>query len=330
MASVTRSAFARRTLLAGFAAAAASAGASLLPPPAKAAAPEMKVGLVDLNLNPETLGQFPGVSIKHLSFWASGYIRAVKQSKDFRQSHGEVMARALIEAFRSLAPEAPLHVYVASPFIENAQGQKLLDVEQLGFVFDWFAGNGVKIVAMTFVGRNSSALQAAIAQASRRGLIVLSSAGNGPGQNPVPAYPAAYPGVIAVGTTALQAERNAEDRLLHEASMTSLQSPASRGGYVDYAVAAPKVNVLRLRQDPELAALMGSSRATVTAAGVLAALVLAKLPETPEDALTLLDGVAGPCDPMVAARGVIDLNALKAGVKYLGPFASPPKDRAAA
>jgi hypothetical protein len=131
-------------------------------------------------------------------------------------------------------------------------------------------------------------------------LIVLSSAGNGPDQNPVPAFPAAYDGVIAIGTTALAAERRAEDRLLREASLT-------RGGYVDYAVQAPSLSRMTLRNDPEEAALLGSSRATVVAAGLLAALARERAVDDIADAVAALDAVAIPADPELSARGVIDL-----------------------
>lgn len=319
MASLTRR-LALRGGLAGFAGLAVLSGSAL-------AGSGAKVGLIDLALNPQALNM-PGVTIRHMSFWATGYVRAVKQGKGYRRDHGEVMARALIEAYRAAASGQPLELYVASPFVETPEGAKLLDLEQLPFAFEWFAASGVKIVAMTFVGRASPALAAALGRARELGLVVLSSAGNGPDQNPVPAYPAAYGDVIAVGTTALDAAREAEDRLLHQ--VAAGDAPRTRGSYVDYAVTAPALNALKLRQDPEAAALMGSSRATVVAAGLLAALAGASPPRSADEALAFLDGVAMPCAPDVARRGVIDPQKLNSGVGLRGAFKPDPRRREAA
>jgi hypothetical protein len=308
MATVISSAVSRRRWLAGLASAALAAA---LTRPAPAAAPAAKVGLIDLTLDPRTLARTPGIKLRHLSFWATGFAAAAKQSREHRRDHGEVMAGALIEAFRTLAPEAALELYVASPFVEDAEGRKLIDIDQLGFAFDWFAGQGVSVVALTFVGRASPALAAAIDRAAAHGLVVLASAGNGPGHNPVPAYPAAYPGVIAVGTTALAAERAAEDHRLLEVAAAS-DAPAARRAYVDYGVAAPLFTTLQLRRDPELASLLGSSRAVVVAAGVLAAAAEGRALAGLAEALALLDRLAETCAPDIAARGVIDLARLRA------------------
>ncbi|MBL8642550.1 MAG: hypothetical protein JNK21_01345 [Rhodospirillaceae bacterium] len=324
----TLGAFGRRALLAGLF---AVAGGIVLPKLANAAssAPAAKIGLIDLHLRPETLGGYAGVKIRHLSFWASGYGRPAKQSAAHRRDHGEVMARALIEAYQALSPSAALELFIASPFVENAEGRKLIDMEQLGFAFDWFASQGVKIVALTFVGRNSPGLAAAMDQAHRRGLVVLASAGNGPDENPVPAYPAAYGSVIAIGTTGLNAARAAEDARLTDVSLNT-DGPVSRRGYVDYGVKAPQFTSAQARRDPDVTAMLGSSRATVVAAGVLAAAAHSRPVESVEDALTLLDSLAVPCDADVAARGMLDLTALQTSVRLMLPVTRPARDREAA
>jgi hypothetical protein len=316
-------AYVRRNVLAGLT---AFAGVAVLPRLAKAAAPA-KVGLIDLNLRPQFLN-VPGVKVRHLSFWASGYTKASKQSAEHRQDHGEVMARALIEAYQVLSPEKSLELFIASPFVES-DGKKLLDVEQLAFAFDWFASQGVKIVAMTFVGRNTPALAEALDHAARRGLVILASAGNGPSQNVVPAYPAAYPSVIAIGTTALNADRYAEDAKLHEIALKNSDEPSSRRNYVDYGVAAPIITSAQVKRDPEVTSLLGSSRATVVAAGVLAAAAQTDAVESMQQALAVLDRLAAPCEADIAARGVLDLNALQTSVHLMQPVKTV-RDREAA
>ncbi len=317
------SAYARRSILVGLA---AFAGVSVLPRIAKAGVPA-KVGLIDLNLRPQFLN-VQGVKVRHLSFWMSGTTKASKQSPEHHQDHGEVMARALIEAYQALSPEKALELFIASPFVEN-DGKKLLDVEQLAFAFDWFASQGVKVVAMTFVGRNTPALSAALEHAARRGLVVLASAGNGPSQNPVPAYPAAYPTVIAIGTTALHADRYAEDAKLHEIALKNTDEPSSRGGYVDYGVTAPMITSAQVKRDPEVTSLLGSSRATVVAAGVLAAASQTNSVDSMQEALVVLDRLATPCDAEIAGRGVLDLTALQTSVRLMQPVKTV-RDREAA
>jgi hypothetical protein len=297
----------------------AFAGAALLPGRAKAGRNAAKVGLIDLNVRPELLA-FEGVTVRHLSFWSSGYTKVSKQSPQHRADHGEVMARELVAAYRTLAPQQSLELLIASPFMADETGRKLLDVDQLSFAFDWFASQGVKVVAMTFVGRNTLALAAALDHAHQLGLVVLASAGNGPSQNPVPAYPAAYTKVIAIGTTALTADREAEDAKLQTIAMTSDAEPASRRSYVDYGVSAPILSSLQLRRDPELAALLGSSRATVVAAGVLAAAAHEQVIGSLDDAFSALDSLAASCDQSIAARGVLDLSALRTSVRFVPSF----------
>ncbi|MDX2145669.1 MAG: S8 family serine peptidase [Rhodospirillaceae bacterium] len=286
----------------------AAAGLTLASRRTRAAA-SVKVGLIDLDLRPGALDDLKTVAVRQMSLWASGFQRAAKQSRDHHNDHAEVMARALAGAFASLAPDTRLELYVATPVIERPDGRQVMDLDQLAFAFEWFAANGVRIVAATFVGRDTPQLAEAMSHARRHGLIVLASAGNGPTQNPVPAFPAAYDGVIAVSTTALAADRNAEERVLREVGMT-------RATYVDYAVRAPHLSSAALRKDPEAAALLGSSRAVSVAAGLLAAASAAVPVNDLEGALTALDQLCHPVESDaaasgLAARGIIDMEWLR-------------------
>jgi hypothetical protein len=240
----------------------------------------VKIGLIDFALHHDALTKTDDVKVRSMTFETSEMSAARFQSAENQRGHADVMARALIEAFQEAAPGNQLELFVASPFLQNPKtGQHVIDFEQLAFAYMWLAHQGVKVVAQTFVAKNNPALEAAMETAEDHGLIVLSSAGNGPRENAVPPFPASYPLAIGISTTALTAE---------------LSQEPDRDSYVRYSVKAPAFSALRLRADPELAVLAGSSRATVAAAGYLGALATRFRVESREDATLLLDTVSVP------------------------------------
>jgi hypothetical protein len=255
--------------------------AVLLGPWAAAAwATSVKIGLIDFALRHETLKTYDRVKVRSITFETSEYRAARFQPGTSVRGHGEVMAAQLIETFQEAVPGAELELYVASPFLEDAEtGAQSIDFEQLDFAYTWFARQGVRIVAQTFVARNNPRLAAAVDAALGQGLVILTSAGNGPRQNAVPPFPASYQGAIGISTTALESELGLEER---------------RNDYVRYSVPAPALSSLKLRQNPELSALVGSSRATVAAAALLGALSVRYRVETRDDATLLLDTLAVP------------------------------------
>jgi len=62
---------------------------------------------------------------------------------------------------------------------------------------DWLAGNGARVVSMSLVGPRNAVLETAIGAVRRKGMVVVAPVGN---DGPVapPAYPASYPGVLAI------------------------------------------------------------------------------------------------------------------------------------
>jgi hypothetical protein len=247
---------------------------------AAAWAATVKIGLIDFALRHETLKAFDNVTVRSITFETSDYRAARYQSAANRRGHADVMAGELIASYQDAAPGNALELYVASPFLEDPNnGRQVIDFEQLAFAYDWFARQGVKIVAQTFVAKDNPKLEAAIAKAAEQGLVILTSAGNGPRENAVPPFPAGYAATIGISTTALESELSLEER---------------RDDYVRYSVKAPAFSSLKLRQNPELSVLAGSSRATVAAAGLLGALATRYRIEGRADATTLLDAVAVP------------------------------------
>jgi len=62
---------------------------------------------------------------------------------------------------------------------------------------DWLVGGGARVVSISLGGPNNPAVSRAIAAAQRKGVIVVAAVGND-GPAAPPAYPASYPGVLAV------------------------------------------------------------------------------------------------------------------------------------
>lgn len=246
-----------------------------------ARAESVKLGLIDFALSPETLNSFRRVTVRSVTFAATSFATARYQSARNARAHGDVMTEELIKSFQTAAPGADLELYVASPFLEDPMtGKQVIDFDQLGFAYTWFARQGVKVVAQTFVSRDNALLEMTLRNAAKEGLVILTSAGNGPRQNAVPPYPARYvDAAIGISTTALQDE---------------LDQESDRNAYVRYSVPPPSLSPLKMRQNPESAALIGSSRATVAAAGYLGALMTRYRVETAADAMLLLDTVALP------------------------------------
>ncbi|MGV3555855.1 MAG: S8 family serine peptidase [Croceibacterium sp.] len=62
---------------------------------------------------------------------------------------------------------------------------------------DWLAQNRTRVVTISLVGPRNAVLEKAVARAREKGLVVVAAVGND-GPAAPPAYPASYPGVVAV------------------------------------------------------------------------------------------------------------------------------------
>jgi hypothetical protein len=144
---------------------------------------------------------------------------------------------------------------------------------------DWAAGNGARVLNMSFVGPRDRGLEELLAAASRKGIVLVASAGNA-GPRAPPAYPAAYPTVIAV--TAVDAT---DRRYQH----------ANRGRYI--AIAAPGVDVLAPVAGGKHELLTGTSFATAYVSGI-AALLLERDPSLdPATIARLISAAAADLGP---------------------------------
>jgi hypothetical protein len=141
--------------------------------------------------------------------------------------HGTAVAALLVGApanrgFGGLLPGATL---IAGNMFEQDGGQD--SGNAVGFLkaLDWMAEEKVHVVNMSIAGPDNTVVKLAVEKARRVGLVMVAAAGNW-GSADRPAFPAAYPHVIAV--TAID-----ERKLVYE--------QANRGDYV--AFAAPGVRV---------------------------------------------------------------------------------------
>jgi subtilisin family serine protease len=143
----------------------------------------------------------------------------------------------------------------------SAQSHTLAIIKGL----DWAVLNGARVVNMSFTGPNDPLLGQAIAAAVKLGVVVVAAAGNG-GADAAPAYPGAFPNVIAV--TAID-------------NKDALFKSANRGTYV--SVAAPGVDIIGAAPNGGYEMSSGTSMAAAHVSGI-AALMLEMNPKlTPKD-----------------------------------------------
>lgn len=85
-------------------------------------------------------------------------------------------------------------VLVADVYGSDPAGGNALAIVR---AFDWLLGRGVRVVSISLVGPANPLLARAVAGAQRRGATIVAPVGND-GPAAPPAYPASFPGVIAV------------------------------------------------------------------------------------------------------------------------------------
>lgn len=143
-------------------------------------------------------------------------------------------------------------VRLADVYGADAAGGNVLAITQ---ALGWLAQGGARVVTISLVGPSNPVLARAIAAAQRRGVVVVAAVGND-GPAAPPAYPASYPGVIAVTGV------DRRDRQLIE---------AGRALHLDYA--APGADLFAGTADGGRAKVRGTSfAAPLVAARVAAAL----------------------------------------------------------
>jgi subtilisin family serine protease len=170
---------------------------------------------------------------------------------------------------------------------------------------DWALAQGARVINMSFAGPHDPELERRLADARKRGIILIAAAGNA-GPKSKPLYPAADRNVIAVTAT------DSDDKLFAQ---------ANRGGHI--AVAAPGVDILLPAPEAAYQVISGTSFAAAEVSGI-AALMLERKPGLGQDGVRrALTGTAQDLGPKGFDRdfgaGLVDPYR---AIVSLGPFAS--------
>jgi len=165
--------------------------------------------------------------------------------------HGTAIAAILVSQAETEVPALiPRARLFAADVFYRLGGAVRTDALTLLQAIDWAVESQARVIALSLSGEANDALQRGIREASRRAALVA-AAGNG-GPEAGPAYPAAYPEVMAV--TAVDARKR------H-------YRYANRGGYLD--LAAPGVDVWSVDADGGYTTWSGTSFAVPFAAAAL-------------------------------------------------------------
>ncbi|MEO5598903.1 MAG: S8 family serine peptidase [Novosphingobium sp.] len=211
-------------------------------------------------------GALPGPRIASQAGFAAGAPRA--------NGHGQAIASLLAGA-------GTARIYVADVYgTDPAGGNALAIAKALG----WMAAGRVPVVSISLIGPANPLLERAVAAARARGMIVAAAVGNDGAAAPL-AYPASYPGVVAVTGV------DGHGRVLIE---------AGRASHLDYA--APGADMTAMGLDGRPQKLRGTSFAAPLVAARIAA--LGRAGENPAAALARADAEAVQIRGQ-AGRGVL-------------------------
>lgn len=196
------------------------------------------------------LGMIDGGVSAHPSFRNASIEQRGFAAQGARPSgHGTAVASLIVGSdgrFQGAARGASLlvaDVYGGDP----TEGSALTIARALG----WLTARGVRVINISLVGPPNPLLERAVAAANARGILVVAAVGND-GPAAPPAYPASYPGVVAVTGVDLH------DRALPE---------AGKALHLDFAAPGSEM----------AAALPGSGYAAVRGTSFAAPLVTARL-----------------------------------------------------
>jgi subtilisin family serine protease len=162
-----------------------------------------------------------------------GAVRGFAKGAPVASHHGSAVASLLAGA--GVRDIRVADIYGTDP----AGGNALALVRAL----DWLIGGGSRVVSISLAGPNNAAVARAIAAAQHKGAVIVAAVGND-GPAAPPAFPASYPGVVAV--TAV----DGRNRLLIE---------VGRASHLDYA--APGADIVALNKAGKKVRVRGTSYA---------------------------------------------------------------------
>ena len=166
--------------------------------------------------------------------------------------HATAVASLLIGEGKVRGADPGAHLFAADVYGRDPAGGGALAIAR---ALGWMIENQVRVVTFSLVGPKNALLGRAVALAEGKGLTIVAAVGND-GPAAPPAYPASYPGVLAI--TAV----DAHDKVLIE---------AGHALRLDYA--APGADMLAAKPGAGVALVRGTSFAAPLAAGRLAVLM---------------------------------------------------------
>lgn len=207
-----------------------------------------RIGLIDTGINPDH-ETFKGGKLELLG-------DVVEDLPESSRQHGTAVAAILIGSAESRSPGLlPDATVIAVDAFHRAGGRdERSDVFALVRALEMLAARDVSIINLSLAGPPNPLVEAIVTRLNAAGVVLVAAAGNG-GPRAKPAYPGAYPGVIAV--TALDRSKRVYRR-------------AGRGPHIDFA--APGVDVWTAASIRGARTKTGTSFAVpfVTAAAALA------------------------------------------------------------
>ncbi len=211
----------------------------------------LKVGVIDTDID-EVHPAFEGRHIHRFDFAPDGRLPAPNW-------HGtavlSLLAGGSLTSTPGLIPDAEF--FAANIFYSDESGDMTADTISLLKALDWMKAFDVKLINMSFSGPRDGLVGEAIERMGENGVLFVAAAGND-GPLAEPAYPAAYPQVIAVTavTKDLRNYRyaNRGDHIDISAPGVDIwtAAPGGRAGYhTGTSFAAPHVTAVLAVEPPE-------------------------------------------------------------------------------
>jgi subtilisin family serine protease len=176
---------------------------------------------------------------------------AVAETRSFAAGRAEDGSHGTQVAY--VAARHGARVTAADVFAADRAGRPAASADAIVRALDWLVARRVPVLNLSIEGPPNAAVALAVRRAQAAGVLVVAAAGNG-GPAAPPAYPAAYPGVVAV--TAVDDRRR-------------IYRYANQGPYVSFA--APGVDVVSAAMPDGETRVSGSSFAAPVVASLLAA-----------------------------------------------------------
>ena len=210
-------------------------------------------------------------------------------SKIVSRDHGTAMAGGIAANGRLLGVDPRVKLLSARAFDSDGASGALGSTLSILKCLDWAVASKARIVNMSFAGPDDPTLRDALAAAAKRGVVLVSAAGN-LGPKAPPQYPGADAHVIAATAT------DADDKRF---------SGANVGAYI--AVSAPGVDVMLTAPDGGYALETGTSVSSALVAGVIALMMESTPDLKPADVRARLAASAHPLGARIEfGAGLVD------------------------